>query len=355
MRHLILEYLIRQLLSEEEFTSLNIKSFIDRGTRTNTFVDALSNGTALTLAKGADKVTVGSVEVVKDGKTTYYDPKTQAAELKAILPTLAARDKLYLYTGKLTPDAKSGIDKPSGKRFSITAVAKTTELGGKGKGGTLGPERAAIASIQKQLDGIGKPVTIVLDKYVFDNIDGITNVKENQKADFALTSKGEPVAFLSYKPGNNPKGMISYGGITAISAKSRDVQNFIAAIKKKVTSLKGLGYEFGVPLNDKGVALRAMYGSNFGGDYGLNNVQAIVQGDIKLVKVSDDKYALTADHILASPTIPTDDYAPYLNARYASDRNQFDIENCRVGIVPVGARSNIKSPFEKNVQAKPTT
>ena len=345
MNHLLLEYLIRQILSEEEFTNLNVRSFVDRDTRTNKFVDYLKKGTAIPLKKGDDSVVVKSVEVVKNGVSTLYNPITQANELKKILPTLKSGDKLYLYSGDIKKNKKGELE-PSGTKYSITAVAKTTDLGGKGKGGTLGPERAAIADLEKQFAQIGKPITVVLNDISYTDITGVTNVKENQKADFALVnSDGTPVIFISYKPGNSAKDIISYGGITAISAKSRDVQRFIEAVKTNTSDLKGLGYEFGAPLKDKGVILRAIYGSDFSSKkYGLNSVQALMQGDVKLTP-NGGVYDLTSSHTILSPTIPDGSYEPYLNARFAGDRNQFGIQHCRMGIVPKDARTNIKSPF----------
>ena len=363
MRHLILEYLIRRLLREEEFTSLNVRSFQGptHSTRTTKFVDAISSydeehkPKSVTLTKGGETGTIKSVRIIKKDElaakktdpnavigTTYNtDDKAKMDQLKLDLPKLTSGDKLSL------------IDS-NNKEHNITTVAKTKELGGKGKGGTLGPERAAIASLQKQFEEIGGPITIEIGGASYSGITGVTNVKENQKADFAFTNATNPVIFISYKPGSSAKGIISYGGITSISAKSRDVQKFVKAVKEKAPDFEGLGVEFSVPVNDKGVALRAMYGSDFGKAYGLNNVQAILQGDIILEKQSNGNYALVSNHSIIPPSVPSDEYAPVLNARYASDRNQFGIKHCRVGIIPAGARSNTKSPYE-DVQTKRTT
>lgn len=340
MRHLILEYLIKRLLSEEEFTSLNVRSFQGgaHATRTNKFVELLKNKTPLPLKKG-ESVVVDKVEIVKGGEKMEYDPVNDSEELKQVLPDLKSGDKFYLYSG--------------GDRYSITAVAKTKELGGKGKGGTLGPERAAIANLQKQFEEIGKPITVKFGGTSYDGITGVVNVKENQKADFALTRGDTPAIFISYKPGSSVKDVISYGGLTGTSADNEDVKAFIKAVQDKVSDFEGLGYEFGVPLTDESVALKAIYGSQFGGDYGINNVQALMQGNVRLEKKSDDVYELVSDHTIIAPTIPSGEYAPFLNARYAGDRNQFGVKHARFGVVPMGARKNIKNPLS-NVQPTPT-
>lgn len=331
MYNLLIERLIDSFLTEEDFKSLNIRSFQGSAhkDRTNKFVDYLTKGTPLPLVKDSKPVTVSNVLVTIDGKTTKYDPATQAEELKKVLPSLKSYDKLILQD-------------TNGSKYSISAFAKTRELGGKGKGGTLGPERSAIASLQKQFEEIGKPITVVLGDTEYPNVTGVTNVKENQKADFALVQNGDPVIFISYKPGNSVQSVISYGGLTKGSEKADEVVAFVAAVKENVSDFEGLGYEFGAPLEDQAVARKAIYGVDYGSStYGINNVQALMQGDIRLVQ-KGDVYELTSNHTIISPTIPEGDYAPYLNARYAGDRNQFGIKHARFGVVPMGARKNIK-------------
>jgi len=200
------------------------------------------------------------------------------------------------------------------------------------------------------LTDIGKPITIVIGGVPYSNIDGITNVKENQKADFAFTSKGVATVFISYKPGSSAKDMISYGGITKTSAESDEVTAFKEAVQNKTSDMDGLGIEYGVPLTDEEVALKAIYGTKYGSNgFDMNNVQALVQGtSLKLTLVKDNTYNLDASNVFTSPTIPTGDYAPWLNARYANDRNQFGIKHCRFGVVPMGARRRVESPFKKD-------
>jgi hypothetical protein len=333
-----MEYIIRNILTEEEWNNLNIKAFQGdiHKARTDKFVDYLQSQTPIPIKKG-EPIVVNSVSIKKDGSETSYDPTTQAAELKTILPTLTSGDKLYLLYQE-------------GKKHSITTVAKTKELGGKGKGGLLKPERSAIASLQSQLAEIKKPISIVIGGKKYDNIDGIANVKENQKADFAFTSNGTPTVFLSYKPGNSAKDIISYGGITKTSAESEEVAAFIKAVQKKTSDMEGLGTEYGIPLTDDMVAIKTIYGINSGSDdFNINNVQALVQGtSLKLTLVKDNIYNLDASTILTSPSIPSGDYAPWLNARYANDRHQFGVKHCRFGVVPMGARRRVESPFKKD-------
>lgn len=335
MYRLILEHIIRHILQEEEFTNLNVRSFVDHESRTNKFVDYLKSNTPISF-KGGEPKTITSVEILKKGEKnpTSYNPKTQSDELKAVLPDLKAGDKLHL------------ID-TEGKAHSITTVSKTVDLGGLGKGGSTKPEQREIANLQKQFEEINAPITLIIGGQKFKGVDGVVDIRPNQKADFAFTINKVPAIFISYKPGSSPKDMISYGGITK-EVNIEEVRRFIEAVKSKTSSMKNERVEYGYPVEDLEVIKKVVYGFEYKeGAAGENNVQFLVQGTgLKLVSNNDNNYTLEASHILKAPTVPTGAYTPYYNARYANDRNQFGIQNCRFTVVPFGARKNIKNPFE---------
>lgn len=312
-------------LFEDDFASLEKRSFVNRSDRTNLFVDKLIKGDPIELTKG-DGVVVDKI-IINDKE---YD-MTNFEDLKTVLPTLTAKDTLKFF---------SGSDK-----FNISAFAKTGELGGKGKGSTLGPERKALAGLQQRFAEFKNPITLTIDGTEYSDIDGVVNVKENQKADFAFTRDKQPAVFISYKPGSSAKDVISYGGITTVK-DVEEVQAFIKAVQAKTNQMKPGSVEYGAPVTNSDVVLKTMFGSQYQeGSPGLNSVQAIVQGsDLKLIG-DDNKYALKASTLITPQNIPTSgEYAPYYNARYADDRSQFGIKNCRFNVVPAGARKS-NNPF----------
>lgn len=351
MNRLIFHQLIKNLLlkeieqSESEYAPLKVTSFQDRDTRVKTLIRKLKKSEALTLQKGSVPVIIKTILISrksdpKDAKPLEFN-STNFDDLINVLPKLNAYDKITLIDDKNV-------------RYPITAFAKTIELGGLGRGGTLKPERAAIKSIQEQLTQIGEPITIVFNGVEYTDIDTVIDVKGNQKADFAFAAGDKAKLFASYKPGTSASSIIAYGGITAISEKSRDVQSFVAAVRKQVPDFKEVKKEFTAPLNDKNVILRAMYGSDFGSQtYSDNNVQALLQGDIKLELISGNKYKIVASHTIIAPEIPDGPYTPVLNARYANDRNQFDIMHCRVSVLPQDARKNAKTIVPQSNKQQP--
>lgn len=313
-------------LLEDDFVALQKRSFANRSDRTNLFVDKLIKGDPIDLTKG-EKVVID--KIVINGEE--YS-KANFEDLKLVLPTLTAKDSLKFFSGN--------------DKFNISAFAKTSELGGKGKGGTLGPERKALGGLQERFAEIGEPITLSVGGVSYEGITGVINVKENQKADFAFTRGDDPVIFISYKPGSSAKDMISYGGITSVKSNP-EVASFIEAVKAKTDKMVAGGVEYGAPVTDEEVVLKALFGSQYEeGSPGLNSVQAIVQGSDLKLEGNGDKYTLTASKMITPSIIPTSgEYAPYYNARYADDRSQFGIKNCRFNIVPMGARKS-QSPFQ---------
>lgn len=307
----------------EEFVSLEKKSFLNREARTEKFVSKLMSGEEIDLVSG-EKVIIDKVSI--NNSIYTHD---NFISLKVSLPVLTKEDIIYFYCKE--------------RVFKITALAKTAELGGKGKGGSLGPERRILASLEEQFKNIKTPVDLNIGGKLYTNIDGVTNVKENQKADFAFTSEGTPTVFVSYKPGSGAKDIIMYGGISQYEEYG-EVKRFIEAVKKRVSTMEKGSTEYAAPVEDQEVILKALFGSEFKeGSYNENSIQAIIQGDNLNLIPSDKGYILECSNVIFSPDIPSDtEYIPFYNARYANDRNQFGIRNCRFSILPGGSRGNAK-------------
>jgi len=297
----------------------------------------LETSTPLQLVKSDQSIVVAEVEIIKKESPNQLIKltKPEFRQLYSLLPGVTSGDRLYLCD-------------EAGTHYSITEIAKTPELGGLGVGATTKYEKAVIDSLATQLKEIGKPITLHLGPYVFPEIDGVINIPGNPKADFAFTRRGEPVAYISHKSGDSAKSIIHYGGVTELKGDLSEIDLFILAVKKRVVDFTSIGVEYTAPLLNQYLAQQAMYGIDFSpSNYGINNVHAVVQGnDLILQKVEQENtYSLSYNHALFPPEVPTGEYTPVLNARYAKDRNQFGIGHCRVYVVPEGARLAAVSPF----------
>jgi hypothetical protein len=341
MYRLIIEHIIRRILQEEEFTNLGIGSF--RGAshtdRTNKFIKYLSSKkpTPITFKDGKKEI-VTSVKIIKKGekKPTEYDPKTQAEELKLILPKLKAGDKLYLVGA-------------SGVEHSITTVVKTLELGGKGKGYQRGSKAEAteIANIQKQIDEF-KPaqggITIV---GAGGGIVGIEPVAGNKKADFKFVDEaGNAVAYIQHK---SPKHQQMSGVGRDPIRGFKEVQVFAQDVFKVVSESpeKRLEGPYSKAIQDDELKRLAVYGDSEGGPKG---VQFYCIGPMELRSLGDNEFKLTIPEgkgrVYTDGQIPDGNEAPTLVATYRAGRNQRVpgsrdvIPDTRIGIYPKNYVSN---------------
>ena len=331
MEHLVMENIIRLLLSEAEYTSLGIGSF--RGSshrdRTDKFVDYLANSTPIPLKKGEPSI-ISKVEIKKGDETITYDPTTQSQELKQILPTLKAGDKLFLYD---TDNVK----------HSISAVAKTPELGGKGKGYQRGSQAEAteISNIQKQIDEFnkdGEGITIV---GVGPNIISIEPVTGMQKADFKFVNKaGNILGYIQHK---SPKHQQMAGVGRKPFTEFKEVQEFAQKIYDLVQKSpdKRLEKPEYSTIQDPELKRLAVYGEQ---EEGPRGVQFYCIGPMELKLVSDNSFELTVPkekgRVYTGNQIPEGDEAPTLVATYRAGRNQrvpgtkLVIPDIRLGIYP---------------------
>ena len=325
--HLIFEHFIKQLL-EGEYTSLGIGSFrgASHADRVDKFVNYLAKGTPIPLKKGEPSV-ITKVEITKDGETTSYDPATQSKELRDILPTLKAKDKLFLYDDK-------------GIKHSITTVTKTPELGGKGKGYQRGTEieSSEIINVQKQIDdnNTGEGISI---EGVAGNVFGIEKVGGAQKADFKLVDKeGNSLAYIQHK---SPKHQQMSGIGREPYSSFPEVQAFTRKVYKTVISSKDkrLGAPEWSVIEDDKLKTLAIYGNP---DQGTKGVQFYIIGNIELKSLGDGRFKLTSTdgHVFADGQIPEGNEAPTLVATYRAGRNQrvpgtkLVIPDTRIGIYP---------------------
>ena len=337
MYRLILEHIIRRILSEEEYTSLGIGSFrgASHKNRTDKFVDYLKDKTPIPLKKGELSV-VSKVEITKDKQTTSYDPITQSEELKDILPTLKSGDKFFLYDEK-------------GIRHSISSVAKTPELGGKGKGHQRGSEAEAgeMYNVQKQIDAnnTGNGITVMAGKNAYNSIVKIEKVEGNLRADFKLVNtEGNAVAFIQHK---SPKHQQMSGISKPPISEFPEVKEFAQEVYNIVSrsSEKRLSKPYSKIITDAELKLLAVYGIQ---DGTANGVQFYCVGDITLNSLGDNKFTLGSNNgrIYTYGQIPEDMDAPTLVATYRAGRNQrvpntkLVIPDTRLGIYPQNYISN---------------
>ena len=229
---------------------------------------------------------------------------------------------------------------------------------------SLSKETLALNNINSKLDILKKKhkaVRILLsDKFYqksqataviikkFDKVDG------TPKADFKIVDEdSEPFIFISHKDGKSAKDFQQYGGISDTDIRNHpEVVDFLNKIKSISTDFAELpvgGREFAVPIKDPKLASLTIFGADFGGPFGLNNVHLVMQGDVILDPIKSDYgdgcYTLNASgHVILNPALTgnklalseNDPYWPVLYVRYNEGKGgSYGFKNARIFIWPL--------------------
>ena len=82
----------------------------------------------------------------------------------------------------------------------------------------------------------------------------------------------------------------------------------------------------------------AVFGNDFGKEFGINNVNAVMQGRLELTNESDF-FTLNGSHYtIKNGEEPLFGYEPVFMAVHKKDRSDHWIKNCRLTINPLGSR-----------------
>ena len=225
-------------------------------------------------------------------------------------------------------------------KYSISDILKDNTFGGRGIGSGIAVENYNLKLLNDQIikainENNGEPISVIVNGKKYDDIVGAVSQKGNPKADFNLiNSKNIPVVFISHKKaggkGPSPDDFIRWSGYTAYTDHP-EVKEFNEAIRNwlKENNLESIPNEtrFIVPIKDEELIRKLIYGPKYGSEYSPENVNIILQGRISLVPKGEGIYELEAEHIEFPPSLPKDDYIPYLTAGYRGDRNMFGIKN----------------------------
>lgn len=225
----------------------------------------------------------------------------------------------------------------TGKTYGLQDLLKTPELGGKGKGSGTAVEDVALSAFKQVVDAAvqeaGSPITVVVGSQSYPNIVKAETQPGFPKSDFNLIdTSNKPVVFISHKKasrkGAKPSDFIRWGGFTEYKDYP-DVKQFISKLQEflQENNLERMpnATNFIKEITSDELAKKLVYGSDFGKEFGINNVQIAIQGEVILKKVKDGVYQLTGQHQYLNGENPEGDYRPILVGKYRSDRTMFSI------------------------------
>lgn len=220
---------------------------------------------------------------------------------------------------------------------------------GKGKGFGVRDENSAIEDLTQQINSLiaeGNGDHIILNiNGNKQKVNGIKSTPGFPKSDFEFTYNGQSVLYISHKAGTTAKDYQQYGGLTAVSGKEvanhPEVQAFARAIKNKWTEMPA-GTSVYRHIKDPLLKKYALFGSEFGKSFGVNNVNALYQGHMKLIPASaSNEFQIKAAHVTFNGDVPTGPYEPILYGRFSGSRGgNHGIKNLRTGILPLAKKSS---------------
>lgn len=171
----------------------------------------------------------------------------------------------------------------------------------------------------------------------------IETLNDKSKTDFCFKDiNGNRVGFVSHKYGNSPKDFQQWSGTSSRFQKDifdhYETQDFINSLKKIFPNSLPPASTVARKIKDNKLKLIAVFGNDFGKDFGLNNVEAVMQGRL-ILKNNNDHYILEGSHYtIKNGELPLYGYDPVFMAVHKKDRGDHWIKNCRLTINPIGSR-----------------
>lgn len=226
--------------------------------------------------------------------------------------------------------------------YALSDLLKDEGFGGKN---AQRREQEALSLLQQKID-IQKSfwgeacVPVVIDGICY-YIAGVENTPGTPKSDFHFVDvEGKEIVWISHKHGKTARCFQQWGGCSEkVSPRiynHEETQEFVAAIRA-IEFAPGLTVAKNI--HDPQLHFYAIYGNNFGYQYGPDNVQLVIQGMPSLsANTSNTHFDIVSHSVHTNGETLPEEYTPTFMAMYRTDRRDFKIPTCRVGISPKNAR-----------------
>jgi hypothetical protein len=117
----------------------------------------------------------------------------------------------------------------------------------------------------------------------------------------------------------------------------QETQKFINDVKNMFNGVMPRATTIARNIQSRQLQNFSVYGNDFGGDFGRQNVTLLLQGPVKLKKQLN-YYILNANHVHLNSEKMINGFIPVFMAIYKGDRNNFGVIGARFAIQPLESR-----------------
>ena len=199
-----------------------------------------------------------------------------------------------------------------------------------------------IISVREQLEKIKEKIGSDFVKLrVGNNTYEVTEVESTPgtpKSDMNFIGKnGVRLGFCSLKDGATASAIQQWGGASVsrepIIAAHPEVVAFVKTAREMFPTEIPQGTTVAREITDPKLRMQGIYGSGYGGSLGINNVDVLLQGTVKINAINFTEYKITGSAMTHSngSTLPPE-YQPVLMAIYKGDRSDYGIKNARINL-----------------------
>jgi len=232
-----------------------------------------------------------------------------------------------------------------GHKIKLTSLYKDSEFSNRTQNTTI-KQDLEVYSLSHKLEEIKKQTNKpYVDVRVSETIYRVVSVISSPfgyKSDFHFIDvNGNAVMHVSHKYGNSARDFQQWSG-TSKRFQERIFEH--PETVEFIATLQNLGSELprastvARRISDDLLKQLAIYGTDFGSEFGLNNVEAVLQGNLSLKNIGDCYMLIASHHGLRNPVVPSQNYEPVFLAVHKKDRSDHGIKNARITINPIGGR-----------------
>ena len=210
-------------------------------------------------------------------------------------------------------------------------------------------EEEQIKLVREQLEKIKEKIgSDFIRLKVGNNTYEVTDVESTPgtpKSDMNFIGRnGVRLGFCSLKDGATAGAIQQWGGASVsrepLIAAHPEVTAFVKTAREMFPTEIPQGTTVAREIIDPKLRMQGIYGSGYGGSLGVNNVDVLLQGTVKINSINFTEYKITGSAMTHSngSTLPPE-YQPVLMAIYKGDRSDYGIKNARINLYSKSGRT----------------